>query len=161
MSNAEPVFTSQRELESLIGSARVVQLLDHDNDGKPDSNLVATHASFASAEVESALLNKGYTRDQLRAMQQDRHLRNQATKLFAASAGTLRYELKDSSGNTPFAEYGEQARKALVALKKTEDRIPLEAVNGPSANVRTRIAPSDHKRVFANSVSEPNGRGGF
>lgn len=153
-------FVTRKDLESRITAARVVQLYDEDNDKRlSDREEGALNETLAEADdmVIAALLNKGWTIDQLNTMSADRALRRCACQLAAMLSGMRRPEFRDTtSGKLPYAEDGELAQAMLKAYSRGDLRSRVETVAGTNRAIRGRWNQSTPKRIFGRDPSDPN-----
>lgn len=112
--------TSLQELVDTIGAPMVLNLLDHDNDGVADANLVAQVLSAADSDLR-VVIGRAYTAEEFAKAGED--LTNLATQVAIYHAYLKRPEVKDSDGNTPWEAERERAMKTAQSVASGTARI--------------------------------------
>jgi len=158
-------FTTEARLKKKVSASRWLELFDDDNDGKADQQAILEVLNDANADVEAALMKKGYTQAQLEAMAGDDLLSRIGTDIALGYAGERRTEFLDpTTGKSPYHAQRERGDRRLKEIQLGQLRIPAEAEAGGNTQVGGRVsryrdrATGEGRHVFASS-SEDRARG--
>lgn len=155
------MFVGPKDLELRIGRARFTQLLDHDGDGKADDDLVAEVCTDANREIESLLLGKGFSRDQLGKLTRDETLRRQGAWIAAEYAALTKPELVSPDGTTMYSVHAGKARDVIKTIATAERRLSGEKTAGATTAIQAFVSEPNPPFYVAPSAKNPRGSGGF
>jgi len=155
------VFVNDKDLSRRLGEARFKQLFDHDLDGKADAELVAEVCTDTNREIESLLLGKGFTHDQLEKLSQDETLRRAGAWIAAEMAVLAKPDMVAPDGTTAYSEQAKRAREAIKTIASGERRLAAEQVAGPTTSIRGHVSEPTPGFYVAPSIANPKGPGGF
>lgn len=155
------MFVGAEDVEQRIGKLRFHQLFDHDSDGIADNDKVNTACVDANREVQSILIGKGFSDDQLKLAAADETLRRQAAWIAAEHGAMQKPELLNEQGQSFYTPLAAMARKILGQVATAERRLSAENVAGKSAAVTGRVIVTEPEFFVAPSARNPKGPGGF
>ena len=156
------MFVDLEDLVRRVGNDRVLQLLDHDDDGVADEKLSQEVLADADAEAMSIIVGKGFTREQARLMGDDPLIRRAATMIALGYAGETKQEFLDNEGKGPYDAVANRGREALKQLAVGERRAPRgEASHGENATLVGEVFEPEPKTYFLPRPDRPRGPGGF
>jgi len=155
------VFVNARDLSRRLGEARFKQLFDQNLNGRADADLVAEVCTDANREIESLLLGKGFTHDQLEKLAQDETLRRAGCWIAAEMAVFSKPEMVGPDGTTAYSEQAKRAREMIKTIASGERRLAAEQVAGPTASIRGHVSEPTPGFYVAPSIANPKGPGGF
>lgn len=155
------MFVGADDIENRIGKVRFHQLFDHNSDGIADTDKVNTACVDANREVQSLLLGKGFTDEQLQLAASDETLRRQAAWIAAEHGAMLKPELLNDHGLSFYSPLAAAARKVILQIATAERRLPAEKIAGKTSAVRGRAMAPEPEFYVAPSARNPKGPGGF
>ncbi|MFZ5896817.1 MAG: hypothetical protein ACOY0T_37520 [Myxococcota bacterium] len=155
------MFVAPRDLENRIGKDRYRQLLDHDLDGRADDSIVAEVCTDANREIESLLLGKGFSHDQLVRLSQDETLRRQGAWIAAEYAALTKPALVAPDGTTMYTAQAKAARDVIKTIASAERRLSSEQSAGQPKGLLGYVSEPNPDFYVAPSVRNPKGPGGF
>jgi phage gp36-like protein len=112
--------TSLAKIRATVGREMALKLLDHDNDGEEDPELVEQVLSFADSDLRT-VIGRAYTREEFEKQGED--LENVGAQVAVQFAYLLRPELLDDDGNTPWQKRYDAAVAKLRAIASGAERI--------------------------------------
>jgi hypothetical protein len=116
--------TSLQEIRDTLGVPRTLLLLDHDNDGEEDVELVDQVLSATDTDLRM-IIGRAYTRDEFLKAGED--LTNLATQVAIQHAYLTRPELKNGDGHTPWQAQYDAAVATAKAVASGVQRLDRDA----------------------------------
>ncbi len=155
-----PAFTTQDELEDLIGVEKVLQYFDDDRDGTLGASDLARLAKVLLEANDIAfgiLYKKAWTLDQMTdELIHDRGIVRATTQICAGLVGERRPDLYDPSGDPPFLAMAKRGRSFLLDMAKGEVRSKQEENAGANNSLRGRRSVSNPSSLFGRDPNDPN-----